>query len=246
MVLVWNGARRSAWKRWAGRVLSGYGLAETASIFTGNRPNRHRSGSAGLPLGDGLIRIAAPDNSGIGEILLKGPSITAGYIDNPEANRATFTDDGWFRTGDLGFLDRDGFLYVTGRAKVVLVLGGGKKIDPEVLERLYAVAPQIQEIAVLERDGTIVALVRPDHAKLREMGATNIRDGIRIALAERARDLPSHQRLSGFALTDEPLPRTRLGKYTAFPVARLICPGAGGAPCTRAATTALGRLGTAD
>lgn len=176
-LLVSGGARleRSTEERLGAlgwQVLSGYGLAETASIFTGNRPNRHRPGSAGSPLGDGLIRIPAPDNSGIGEILLKGPSVTAGYVDNPEANRATFTDDGWFRTGDLGFLDRDGFLYVTGRAKEVLVLGGGEKIDPESLERVYAVAPQIQEIAILERDGAIVALVRPEHAKLRKMGAT--------------------------------------------------------------------------
>jgi long-chain acyl-CoA synthetase len=178
------------------QVSSGDGLAETASIFTGNRPDRRRPGSAGLPLGEGLIRIAQPDSSGIGEILLKGPSVTAGYIDNPEA-----------------------------------------------LERVYAVAPQIQEIAILERDGALVALVRPDHAKLREMGATNIRDGTRVVLAERARDLPSHERLSGFALTDEPLPRTRARQVSAFPVARLVYPGAGGTPYARAASTKLGRPG---
>lgn len=220
-LLVSGGARleRSTEQRLQGlgwMVLSGYGLAETASIFTGNRPNYWRAASAGLPLAGGSIRIASPDAEGIGEIQLRGPSVTAGYIDNPEANRASFTEDRWFRTGDLGYLDRDGFLYVTGRAKEILVLGGAKKVDPEALERIYAAAPQIQEIAVLERDGAIVALVRPDRAKLLEMGATNIHDGIRVVLAERARDLLSHERLSGFALTDEPLPRTRLGKYRRF------------------------------
>jgi len=196
-------------------VLSGYGLAETASLFTGNRPGARRSGSVGRPLA-GEVRIAQPDEEGIGEIELHGSSITDGYLDNPEANREAFTSDGWYRTGDLGYVDRDGFLFVTGRVKEVLVLGGGKKVIPEDLERSYGSAPEIAEVAVLEDRGTLVALVRPEPAKLRERGATNPRDGIRIILGEKARDLPSWQRLSGFALTDQPLPRTRLGKYQRF------------------------------
>ena len=196
-------------------VLSGYGLAETASLFTGNRPGARRPGSAGRPL-DGEIRIAEPDGEGIGELELRGNSITEGYLDNPEANRAAFAPDGWYRTGDLGFVDRDGFLFVTGRVKEVLVLGGGKKAAPEDLERIYGDAPEIAEMAVLEDKGALVALVRPDRVKLHDRGATNLRDGIRVVLAEKARDLPSWQRLSGFALTDQPLPRTRLGKYRRF------------------------------
>jgi len=196
-------------------VLSGYGLAETASLFTGNRPRARRSGSVGRPLA-GEVRIAQSGEEGIGEIELHGSSITEGYLDNPEANREAFTPDGWYRTGDLGFVDRDGFLFVTGRVKEVLVLGGGKKVIPEDLERSYGGAPEIAEIAVLEDKGVLVALVRPEPAKLRDRGVTNLRDGIRIILGEKARDLPSWQRLSGFALTDQPLPRTRLGKYRRF------------------------------
>jgi long-chain acyl-CoA synthetase len=198
------------------QVLSGYGLAETASLFTGNRPGARRAGSAGRPLADGEIRIAEPDVDGIGEIELRGSSITRGYLGNPDANRAAFTADGWFRTGDLGFIDRDGFLYVTGRIKETLVLGGGKKVNPEELERLYAAAPEIAEIAVLEYDGALVALARPNPMRLHGRGATNIRDGIRVILGETAQRLPSHQRLAGFALTNEVLPRTRLGKYRRF------------------------------
>ncbi|MBV8131531.1 MAG: AMP-binding protein [Alphaproteobacteria bacterium] len=197
-------------------VLSGYGLAETASLFTGNRPDARRPGSVGRPLADGEVRIADPDEEGIGEIELHGSSITKGYLDNPEANQAAFTADGWYRTGDLGFVDRDGFLFVTGREKEVIVLGGGKKVAPEDLEPIYGGAPEIAEMAVLEDKGALVALVRPDRAKLHDRGATNLRDGIRVILAEKARDLPSWQRLSGFALTDQPLPRTRLGKYQRF------------------------------
>ena len=133
-------------------VLSGYGLAETASLFTGNRPGARRLGSAGRPL-DGEVRVAEPDEAGIGEIELHGSSITDGYFDNPDANRAAFTPDGWYRTGDLGFVDRDGFLFVTGRTKEVLVLSGGKKVAPEDLERIYGSAPEIAEIAALEDKG---------------------------------------------------------------------------------------------
>jgi long-chain acyl-CoA synthetase len=197
-------------------VLSGYGLAETASLFTGNSPHARRLGSAGRPLAGGEIRIADPDAQGIGEIELHGSAITKGYLDNPDADRAAFTQDGWFRTGDLGFVDRDGFLFVTGRAKEVLVLGGGKKVMPEDLEQTYGAAAEIAEIAVLEQKGGLVALVRPDPANLRARGATNFRDGIRVILAQTAQSLPSYQRLSGFALTDQPLPRTRLGKYRRF------------------------------
>jgi long-chain acyl-CoA synthetase len=197
-------------------VLSGYGLAETASLFTGNHPGDQRIGSAGKPLAGGEIRINSPDDRGIGEIELRGPSITRGYLNNPEATRSTFTGDGWFRTGDLGYVDHQGFLFVTGRAKEILVLGGGKKVNAEDLERVYGSAPGVREIAVLEERGTLVALVRADQAQLRARGATNIRDGARIVLAEKAQRLPSYERLSGFALTDQILPRTRLGKYRRF------------------------------
>ena len=197
-------------------VLSGYGLAETASLFTGNRPKDRCLASAGKPLADGEIRIAALDQEGIGEIELRGSAITKGYLNNPEANRTSFTPDGWFRTGDLGFVDRGGFLHVTGRSKEILVLGGGKKVNPEDLEHYYAEAPQIREIAVLEQEGRLVALVQPDPARVRAMGTMNLREGVRVALAERAQGLPEYQRLYGLALTDQSLPRTRLGKYRRF------------------------------
>ncbi len=211
-------------------VLVGYGLAETASLFTGNPPRERRRGSAGRPLAGGEIRIAAPDADGSGEIELRGPAITAGYLNNPEANQASFTPDGWFRTGDVGFVDRDGFLYVTGRSKEILVLGGGKKINPEGLERIYGAAPQIGEIAVLEDQGALVALVCPDLARVRKMGTVNVRDAIRVVLAEAARELPAYQRLAGFALTEQPLPRTRLGKYRRFLLPALYRAALGGGP----------------
>ncbi len=219
------------------RVLSGYGLAETASIFTGNLPDRQRIGSEGQALGGGVVRIAEPDEHGIGEIQLMGASVFAGYR-RAEANRDAFTDDGWFRTGDLGRLDPDGYLYVTGRSKELIVLGGGKNVHPEALEKHYGASPHIREIAVLERQGALVALVLPDLGALQAEGKTRPDQAIRVTLAAAAQRLPSYQRLAGVALVREPLPRTRLGKYQRFRLAELYETARAGAGRARPAAPA--------
>jgi len=198
------------------QVMSGYGLAETASIFTGNRPGAWRVGSEGKALPGGEIRIGEPDQAGIGEIQLKGASVFAGYRNDPDANAAAFTPDGWFRTGDLGRLDADGFVEVTGRAKEMIVLGGGKNVYPEDVEKVYAASAAVQEIALLERAGALVALVLPDVTAIRDGGTDRVEDAVRVALGETAATLPSHQRLAGYMLVREPLPRTRLGKFRRF------------------------------
>lgn len=219
-LLVSGGARlddRTLWQLvgLGFEIRSGYGLAETASMFTANYRGSTRWRSEGKPF-TGEVRIAAADASGAGEIQLKGPQVFTHYLDNPDATRAIFTSDGWLRTGDLGRIDADGFLYVTGRARDLLVLGGGKKADPEVIEKIYGDSPYIGEIAVLEHQGKLVALVVPKLDAIRAGGAVHIDTAIRIELASRAQALPSYQRLSGFAIVREPLPRTRLGKFRRF------------------------------
>ena len=196
-------------------VRCGYGLAETASITTGNIPGAEQLGSEGKPLGQAELRIATPDAEGIGEVQIRGPNVFDGYL-VAEYNKDTFTEDGWLKTGDLGRLDGDGFLHVTGRIKETLVLGGAKKVNPEELERLYATCPLVGELAVLENDGALVALVRPDESSLSAGGLSEIEQTIRVGLAEAGREEPAYRRLAGFALTREALPRTRLGKFRRF------------------------------
>ncbi len=220
-LLVSGGAKLEADLSWTlealgWETLAGYGLAETGSVFTGNLPRRKRLGSAGTPIADGEVRISNPDDGGIGDIELRGTNVTGGYRNDPEANRTAFTGDGWFRTGDLGYLDEDGFLFVTGRAKEVIVLGGGKKVNPEDLESIYAAHPLIGEIALLEHGGQLVALVRPNPERLREIGTLNVTHAVRVALEEVAKRLPAYERVAGFAIAARPLPRTRLGKYRRF------------------------------
>jgi long-chain acyl-CoA synthetase len=237
-ILVSGGARldprqQEKLEAWGWMVLVGYGLAETASAFTCCRPAARRVGSAGTPIGSGDVRIAEPDPNGIGEIELRGPQITAGYLNNPEANAQAFTADGWFRTGDLGRLEKDGSLTVTGRTKEMIVLAGGKNLNPEELESRYLGRPEIEEIAILEHDGSLVAIVRPNMPAVRAFGATSARDGIRIVLAEEGQGQRPYERLVGFALTDRPLPKTRLGKYQRFKLPALyeeLRAAAGGRP----------------
>lgn len=195
--------------------LSGYGLAETASILTNQAPGSAVVGTEGRPLPGVELRIDAPDAEGNGEIQARGPSVFAGYRAPAEANQTAFTTDGWFRTGDLGRLDRDGNLLVTGRVKEMIVLGGGKNVFPEELEAALA-RPEFRELALTEKDGALVALVLPDLARIAAGANTRVADVVRIALTEAARDLPHWQKPAGLALVREPLPRTRLGKFRRF------------------------------
>lgn len=219
-LLISGGARLDpavAWKL-AGLgfdIRSGYGLAETASTHTANVPGSTRLGTEGRPFQGGEVRIDAPNDESIGEIVLRGPNVFGGYLD-PMRNRDAFTSDGWFRTGDLGHLDGDGFLTVTGRVKETIVLGGGKKIDPEHLEKRYAASSFVAEIAVFEQEGRLVALIRPDAAAISAAGHVRAQGAVRAALGEISSELSSHERLSGFALVREALPRTRLGKLRRF------------------------------
>lgn len=198
------------------QVLSGWGLAETASILTNNHKNKARIGTEGWPLPGVELRVAEADEKGVGELQCRGPSVFAGYRDNPEANKAAFTADGWFRTGDLGFIDADRYVHIVGRVKEMIVLGGGKNVFPEELEKHYGADPAIREIAVLERSGALVALVVPDEPAIAASGSPRIEDAVRVALGTAAQRLPSHQRLAGYAITREALPRTRLGKVQRF------------------------------
>ncbi len=195
-------------------VLTGYGLTETAPILTFNPPGRARLDSAGLPVEGVELRIAPQEDTppDQGEIQAKGPNVFAGYWHNQEATREAFTKDGFFRTGDLGALDAEGYLHIVGRSKELIVLAGGKNIFPEEVEAVYAESPSIHEFAVLERDGRLVGLIVPEIGALRSEGGDALRQRLRAELEERSQHLASYQRLSDFAVTAEALPRTQIGK----------------------------------
>ena len=193
-------------------MLTGYGLVETSSMLTFNPPGEALPGAAGRPVPGMEIRIAGAEPDGVGDIEARGPSLFSGYRDDPEKTREALTTDGWFRTGDLGSIDRRGYLHVTARKVETIVLADGKKLFPEPFEAVYGTAPLVREIALLAVDGALVGLVVPDLAAARDTGAMRLADALREGLTAAARPLPPYARLSGFAVTHEALPRTQLGK----------------------------------
>jgi long-chain acyl-CoA synthetase len=193
-------------------MLTGYGLVETSSMLTFNLPGAAVPGSAGRPVPGMELRIANPGSDGVGDIETRGPSLFAGYRDDPAKTREAFTTDGWFRTGDLGSIDTSGYLRVTARKTETIVLADGKKLFPEEFEMVYAKAPLVREIALLGIEGALAGLVVPDLAAARAAGAMRLVDALSEGLMAKARELPSYARLSGFAIIHEALPRTQLGK----------------------------------
>jgi long-chain acyl-CoA synthetase len=202
------------------RVAVGYGLTETSPLISINSPGRGRGrmGSVGRAVADTEVRIdrsaleergeaggASPGRENEGEIQVRGPGVFRGYHGLEDETRKSFTGDGWFRTGDLGYLD-DGWLYVSGRLSTLIVTESGENVQPDELEDRYARHPAIREIGVLQHQGRLVGLAVPADRQ------GDVRQRLREAVQEVARGLPSYQRLSDCLPSAEPLPRTRLGK----------------------------------
>jgi long-chain acyl-CoA synthetase len=202
-------------------ILQGYGLTETSGAATVTRFEDNKIGSVGTPLEGVEVEIDEPDEEGVGEILIRGPIVMPGYWRNEEANREAFTEDGWFRSGDLGRFDNQGHLYVTGRKKDVIVLPSGKNVYPEEVEEHYARAPMVSEICVLGAPDRarafagaekLLAVVVPDFDYLKSHRIANTREAITWELNNLGRELPGHQRLRDYIIRAEPLPRTSTRK----------------------------------
>lgn len=150
--------------------IEGYGLTETSPILTLNPPDRIKPGSVGIALENAEIKIIDPDDRGVGEIIARGPMITPGYLDNPDET-AKLIRDGWLYTGDLGRFDSDGYLFIMGRNKNLIVSAAGKNIYPEEIEEEILRSPYIVEMMVYGRKNPagreeVSALVYPDFDRL--------------------------------------------------------------------------------
>ncbi len=140
----------------------GYGLSETSPLLTFSSLGNSRFGSVGHAVRHTEIRIASPDKSNVGDIEVRGPQIMKGYYKMPKETEEAFSEDGWFKTGDRGFLDKDGFLYIRGRSKNVIVGSSGENIYPEVIENVLGADALVEE-SIVYMDGQILkALVYPD------------------------------------------------------------------------------------
>ena len=207
---VYDGFRRFGFT-----ILEGYGMTETAPVLSVSPAGKSKAGSVGLPVDEVDFQISDPDADGIGEIVTKSPSTMAGYYRNPAATRQVLRD-GLLYTGDLGYIDDDGYLFLTGRKKDVIIASTGKNIYPVELEELYRHSPHISEICVVGIDPpgsfgeevhtVIVPNCPDDDARL------DIQESIQKHLQSCARNLPTHQNLQKVHFWEEELPKTSDGE----------------------------------
>ena len=161
-------------------VLNGYGITECSPLISANRNKYQKPGSVGTPILACRVKIDNPDENGEGEICVKGPNVMLGYFNNPEATAEVFDKDGFFHTGDYGRLDEEGWIYITGRKKNLIILSNGKNIYPEELEAELQKIEGVSEVVVyageskVQKDKiTIVAEIYPDFDLLKARGVEN-------------------------------------------------------------------------
>lgn len=198
-------------------ILEGYGMTEAAPMITFTRPGQVHIGSAGTAMSCTTIEIRE------GEIVASGKNIMQGYWNRPEET-AEVLKDGWLYTGDLGRLDEQGRLFITGRKKEIIVLASGKNINPVLIEQeLESKHPTIAEIGVFLKDDLLQAVIRPNLPLIREQGIGKMEDYFRWQVIDPFNQKASPaKRLHHFTLVECELPRTRLSKLKRFQLPDLV------------------------
>jgi len=210
------------WNDFGVICLQGYGLTETSPVLSAERPAYRRPGSIGIPIEGVGMDIYEPDENGIGEIIARGENIMLGYYGNEEATNECIYD-GWFHTGDLGYKDKDGYFYITGRKKNVIVLMNGKNVFPEEIEQELNVLPYKEEAIIVgipnaedERDlvVTLKLVYNPEEFEGKTPEEIN---AIVKADVEKINDkLPPYKRIKRVYTTDEPMEKTSTQKVKRF------------------------------
>ncbi len=194
-------------------VATGYGLSETSPILTYNPPDRLKIEAAGLPLPGVELKIDdSQSGDGRGEVMARGPNVFSGYLNLPDKTKEALDEDGWYRTGDTGEIDDDGYLHLHGRESSMIVLSGGENVDPERVEDALKMIDDVREAGVLAHEDRLAAVVVPESGLLREVTGDDLEKRLKEAVNRAAKELPSHHRPGTVRVALDPLPRTRLGK----------------------------------
>ena len=206
-------------------ILQGYGLTETSPVIAVNTFRELKYGSVGKPIPGVEVKLMKPDGTfgEEGEIVTRGDHVMKGYYRNPEKT-AEMIKDGWLHTGDIGKFDKDGFLYITGRIRNLIVLGGGKKVFPEEIEEVMSASPYIKEICVIGKKATeglkagteeVFAVIVPnlerfegDDKKDKEL----IRKKVGSEVSRLSGNLAEYKKISEFMLYFDELPKTSTRK----------------------------------
>ncbi len=207
-------------------IVQGYGMSENGPLITTNTIKYKNNKAAGLIVKYTELRILDKGADGIGEIAVKSPSLMLGYYNNPEATKEVFTEDGFLKTGDLGYLDDDGFLYITGRLKNLIVTAGGKNIYPEEIESYFTGTPLLSQVLVLPRKGAkgeeIAAVFVPDYEYLHQNYGSKAEDDsfVRMLVDEYAakinKSLVSYKKITCWGIRKKEFEMTATKKIRRF------------------------------
>ena len=205
-------------------LVQGYGLTETSPVVSCESEKRKKPGSIGFPLANLEVKIVEPDEEGIGEITVKGPSVMLGYYENQEATNKAMKD-GWFSTGDYGYLDKKGYLYISGRKSDIIVLKNGKNIYPQELEFLLNKIPGIAETMVFARnktsmDTTLCAKIVYDKQQVQETYGEKTEEELKEVFWQKVKEvnqtLPDVKHIKEIMITEEPLAKTTTQKVKRY------------------------------
>lgn len=192
------------------QVLGGYGITECSPIVSANRNHYYKFGSVGLPLPCNRIKIDDSDENGIGEIMVAGSNVMLGYYKDPEATKESF-DGEWFRTGDFGWIDKDGFLFITGRKKNLIILANGENVMPEELEMKLGRLEYVADVVCYEEKGCITAEFYLDEEHFPD-ARSRLEEDIGIF----NRTMPMHKNISGVKIRDIPFEKTTTMKIKRY------------------------------
>ena len=191
-------------------VINGYGITECSPVVAVNRNRDFRFGSVGKPLPCNRVKIADPDENGVGEIWVAGSNVMQGYYKDPEATAEAFEGE-WFKTGDYGYQDKDGFLYITGRKKNLIILANGKNVSPEELEQKLLRLEYVREAAVYEEDQLITGEFYLDEETWPDARA-RLEEDVRAFNAK----MPSYKNIKKIKVREEPFEKTTTMKIKRY------------------------------
>ena len=203
-------------------ILEGYGITECSPLVAVNRLGSERPHSVGPAVECCQVRIDKQPGEETGEIVVKGENVMVGYYNNPEATAAVFTDDGWFKTGDIGYMDKDGYIYITGRKKNVIILSNGKNVFPEEIEEhLSDRSDVIGESVVLGRpnasgETVITAVIYPNPDFSKDKTKEEVEAAVRAAVTEVNKSLPVYKQVRDTELRDTEFEKTTTRKIKRF------------------------------
>ena len=210
-------------------ILNGYGITECAPLISANRNKYRKPGSVGTPILACRVKIDNPDENGEGEICVKGPNVMLGYYNNPEATAEVFDKDGFFHTGDYGRLDEEGWIYITGRKKNLIILSNGKNVYPEEIEADMQKIEGVNEVVVyagesrVQKDKiTIVAEIFPDADLLKDKGITDMQKYFEDQVKILNDKMPHYKAVKRVKLRDVEFEKNTSRKITRFSIDKKI------------------------